>query len=140
MLDTSCRHHRLVVPGKSALSHISAGWTWTWSRTSWSPTCSLSHICGVDHRHGHVHQHHHLLFLISTCPWWNSTRSANLRLPPDLKLVPLPIVHMSTLSMPTTLSTHLQRMRRTIIAKITSTPDAPCKPPFGVRKVSLERV
>ena len=42
--------------------------------------------------------------------------------------------------MPTSLSTHLQRMRRTIIAKITSTPDAPSKPPFGVGKVSLERI
>ena len=27
MLDTSCRHHRLVVAGKPALSHVSAGWT-----------------------------------------------------------------------------------------------------------------
>ena len=80
VIDTSCRNHRLVVPGKPTHSHISVGPAWS--------------------------QTYHLLYIIFTFPWWNITRSANLRLLPDLKLAPLPIVHMSTLSMPTTLSTH----------------------------------
>ena len=41
----------------------------------------------------HGHKHYHLLFLIVTCPWWNSTRSANLRLLSNLKSAPMSIYH-----------------------------------------------
>ena len=81
MLDTSCGHHCLVVPGKPALSHISVGMDNGHGHQHYG------------HGHQHGHQHHHLLFLIFTFPWWNSTRSANLRLLSNLKSAPMSIYH-----------------------------------------------
>ena len=52
--------------------------------TAWSFLANLPTLTYLWGQHGH--KHYHLLYIIFTFPWWNSTQSANLRLLPNLSL------------------------------------------------------
>ena len=52
--------------------------------TAWSFLANLPTLTYLWGQHGH--KHYHLLYIIFTFPWRNSTQSANLRLLPNLSL------------------------------------------------------